>query len=200
MPSNIAGLASTPLSVTLHGENCNVPPQLLDVDTVQCITPANMFVGTGPFIVSVAGQISAPVMYKSVCIPGFYGRARLHEHCVECPSGAGCAGDDADPVTSPGYYQESRKNFTASVPLEASLGVTGSPCAVGYRNLRCAKCDMGFYRLGLVCEPCPSFTFIYIVLFLVVVRAGISFAYWLNRKRASLVRFDSFSARLLSVH
>ena len=27
MPSNIAGLASTPLSVTLHGENCNVPPR-----------------------------------------------------------------------------------------------------------------------------------------------------------------------------
>jgi hypothetical protein len=102
--------------------------------------------------------------------------------CALCPKGATCAGGDAAPVPTRGYYlvttglpatavvAAATRAATAGVPAfaatddalrlyrcpypDACLG--GSQCDVGHEGFLCATCASGYRHVELECRKCPS--------------------------------------------
>lgn len=143
-----------------------------------------MPLGVHEVIVFLAGQTSAPVSVSLFCGPGYY--AEPGARCMGCPQGGVCAGGGAMPVADAGWYETGKAVFEPCAPASACLGGARSPCATGYVEIHCRACAYAFYRLNENCVPCPSFTLLYIFLFVLVVGLVISAAFWLNKKRVNV--------------
>jgi hypothetical protein len=133
------------------------------------------------------------------------------QFCTRCPAQASCAGGYDDPVAIPGFYQLGRSEFEACTPPEACPGGSvNASCAKGYVGIPCSKCDevhvivvrpershssfplcfavflQDFYRLALKCVKCPSFAWIFIVVFAVGIFLLLLLGMWLSQRRINL--------------
>ena len=120
-----------------------------------------------------------------LCARGFF--AEEGQPCDACPPGGVCDGGAMLPYSMPGWYQVGLQSFEACAPAGACAGGVGSPCAVGYIDDRCKNCAFKYYRLQDGCVACPSFTLLYVIIFLLLVCIIVICAYWLNKKRVNLV-------------
>ena len=63
-----------------------------------------------------------------------------------------CPGGLVDPMPLPGYFLIDRVSFDECRPSEACLGGPGSPCADGYRSIRCSACST--VRVSVLLKSC----------------------------------------------
>ncbi|KAA0146769.1 hypothetical protein FNF29_07834 [Cafeteria roenbergensis] len=165
---------------------------------------------------AVALQNAAPWMaedrlFATACSPGAYGTDG--EFCLQCPAGASCAGDSADPVALPGWFDVrpgilandtdkeddllcpmERRDPTVRPhcfrpmpcePKEACIGA--SLCATGYSGVRCSQCESGrYYRINGLCERCPDNPWLIVALFVVAALAACIAGYVLNQKSVNV--------------
>ncbi|KAA0146407.1 hypothetical protein FNF31_07794 [Cafeteria roenbergensis] len=165
---------------------------------------------------AVALQTAAPWMaedrlFATACSPGAYGTDG--EFCLQCPAGASCAGDSADPVALPGWFDVrpgilandtdkeddllcpmERRDPTVRPhcfrpmpcePKEACIGA--SLCATGYSGVRCSQCESGrYYRINGLCERCPDNPWLIVALFVVAALAACIAGYVLNQKSVNV--------------
>jgi hypothetical protein len=129
--------------------------------------------------------------YRRLCAVRFHFcylcYSSMEQICTVCPVEASCAGGFADPIALPGYYQEGRSTFAPCIPAEACPGGSGTnQCAIGYEDVPCSVCSIGYYRLALSCVKCPSLAWLYIAGFAFAIVLFMFLGVWLNRRRINL--------------
>ncbi|KAI9138996.1 hypothetical protein BKA69DRAFT_1088497, partial [Paraphysoderma sedebokerense] len=75
--------------------------------------------------------------------------------CVPCPSGAICSIDGRfDPYATRGFWRSPNDNYLPCAPDIACPGAQNGTCAEGYKGIRCAQCEFGYYKLNNRCLKC----------------------------------------------
>ena len=94
-----------------------------------------------------------------VCLPGYFIESNVTDAgsggCFACPTGAECAGGEAEPSAQVGWYRGGDgRTFYRCVRPRACVGQ--SQCAVGYTGELCLACLPDYYSRGRDCEPCSG--------------------------------------------
>ncbi len=184
MGSDFTPGPAPPLSVRVSGQPCEAvfkSPSLLT-----CTIAAGATVGAHDVVVYTGAQASNAATLTLLCARNFYGAAG--QPCAPCPLGGVCGGGATPPYSQAGWYRApgAAGAFEACAPAEACLGGVDSRCAPGYVEERCSGCDVRYYRLSGACVACPSFTLLFVFIFIAVVAVVVSIAYWLDKKRVNL--------------
>ena len=132
------------------------------------------------------------MLLEVICAAGHYGRHG--ERCQACPAGAVCAGDDAEPMSLPGYWRVSRQNFTECKPAAACAGGDDGSnpafeqCSPPYTGKYCSPppCRGGYYIRDGECLECPDFAWLLIVGAVVGVVVVIAVVVWADKKRVNM--------------
>ena len=127
------------------------------------------------------------------CKEGYY--ALPGEECKECPAGARCPGGLQDSQSLPGFWRDSRTNYTMCSPPEACAGgdngsiAAFQPCAVGYTGVGCSPppCAEGYYLMSGKCHECPEIAWLLILIACIMILLVILLLIWADRKRINLV-------------
>jgi len=208
--SNFGGVASTVI-VRLDGIECTEANWVKDKSNrgepyLKCRS-ARHTVGGKNVSLGVAFQDTHLSFEDSFmmteCKTNFYGQES--ELCLACPEGADCAGKDAEPVAKEGWFnlnvsraegrchedRAHREYCNYLVPCEPNWACTGNnECADGYISveptLRCAECDLGYYRLAGECVECPDNPLFLILGFIVGAILACGIGYVLNSKNVNL--------------
>ena len=120
-------------------------------------------------------------MFGITCQKDWY-RQPITGDCAECPTGATCAGGDADPIAMEGNMRlpvaangtANNIKFVRCTPKSACSG--GGKCAVGYETPEnfCVGCQKrsygvnasrGYYKLSGECKECPELAGLFLALY-----------------------------------
>ena len=105
-------------------------------------------------------------LLKLICKQGYYAFPGEKE-CTKCSIGMYCAGEDAYPISTKGYWLWNSK-VDVCIPVLACTG--NNTCSKGYHGSFCSQCKTkkwcdknvgqcdhyGFYRLEGECFQCPN--------------------------------------------
>ncbi|KAJ3426191.1 insulin-like growth factor binding proteinn-terminal [Anaeramoeba flamelloides] len=96
---------------------------------------------------------------ECICSVGYYGKPG--ELCKSCPEGGICNQfNQKYPLPKRGYWNslDNPEELTKCLVYEACPGYKIGVCNedMGYKGVKCEKCETGFYRFEKECLECPS--------------------------------------------
>eukprot|EP00163_Fabomonas_tropica_P005464 TRINITY_DN14990_c0_g2_i3.p1 TRINITY_DN14990_c0_g2~~TRINITY_DN14990_c0_g2_i3.p1 ORF type:complete len:1426 (-),score=396.40 TRINITY_DN14990_c0_g2_i3:107-4384(-) len=151
------------------------------------------------------GYVQDILFYTDDCVDELpFGRG---EDCQECPVGGICQGGYRIWPKS-GFWNSDEDDGRviecipqlrcggcdlSEVPSDCYKNENGAPCGQGYQGFACANCQNNYYAINGICEPCPEFEGLLLLIFMdVLVWLCVAMAAWWLEERENLSRITGF--------